>query len=153
MKPTLRILSLGVLLAFLAGCESTSFSDRLEAVPPQTQVFEGTAEQVYFAAQKAFKRLDFVLVRTSMGRIEAASAIRTSKAFGDSRQTVARVKLSELEPGKTEVQLALTQETSSASMGGTRQEAVRQNAFFQTYFSMLQQVMQEHVTGAEGQKN
>jgi hypothetical protein len=153
MKTTLRILSLGALLALLAGCESTSFTDRLEAVPPQTEIVEGSVEQVYFAAQKAFKRLDFVLVRTSMGRIEAASAIRTSETFGDSRQTVARVKLAQLEPGKTEVQLGLTQETSSSSMGGTRQEGVRQHPFFQTYFAALQQVMKEQAADGAGQKN
>jgi hypothetical protein len=151
--PKILRLSWPVLVLALAGCESTSLTDRLEPVPPQTEIVEGSVEQVYFAAQKAFKRLDFVLVRTSMGRIEAASAIRTSETFGDSRQTVARMKLAQLEPGKTEVQLSLTQETSSSSMGGTRQEPLRQHTFFQTYFSMLQQVMQEQAADAAGQKN
>lgn len=153
MKLKLSLVPFLLGLVLLAGCESTSFTERLEAVPPQFQVVQGDSEQVYFAAQKAFKRLDFVLVRTSMGRIEAASAIRTSETFGDSRQTVARVKLAQLEPGKTEVQLSLTQETSSSSMGGTRQEGLRQHAFFQTYFATLQQVMQEQAADAGGQKN
>lgn len=146
-------LTLGLCVALLlAGCESTSFSDRLATVPPQTQVVEGDVEQVYFAAQKAFKRLDFVLVRSTMGRIEAASAIKTSETFGDSRQTVARVKISQPEPGKSEVELALTQEVSSSSMGGTRQEALRQHSFFQTYFAMLQQVLQEQAAERTAEK-
>ncbi|RXK56706.1 hypothetical protein ESB00_12800 [Oleiharenicola lentus] len=133
-----------VLAAFMfAGCESTSFSDRLTAVPPQTQVVDGDVEGVYFAAQKAFKRLDFVLVRSTMGRIEAASSIKTSETFGDSRQTVARVRIIQLEPGKSEVELSLTQEVGSASLGGTRQEALREHSFFQTYFATLQQVWAE----------
>lgn len=149
----MRLLVVLSLFAFLAGCASRSFTDRVAVVAPQTHVVDGDLERVYFAAQRAFKRLDFVLIRSSMGRIEAASAIRTSEAFGDSRQTVARVKLEQLEPGKCEVQLSLTQATSSASMGGTHQEAVRDNGFFPLYFAMLQQVMQEQAADFRGKKD
>lgn len=153
MKTIFRILSLGALVAFVSGCESTSFTDRLESVPPQVQLVDGPVERVYVAAQKAFKRLDFVLVRAAINRIEAASAIRTSETFGDSRQTVARVRLAQVEPGRTEVQLRLTQETSSSAMGGTRQENLREHSFYQTYFATLQQVMQEQAADEAGSKD
>ena len=140
-------------LAIFAGCESTSFSDRLEAVPPQVQVVDGSVETVYRAAQKAFKRLDFVIVRSTMGRIEAASAINTSKTFGDSRQVVARVRIREADAGRAEVEVSLTEEVGSASMGGTRQQALREHSFFATYYAMLQQVLQEAAADGAAQKN
>lgn len=135
---------LAALSAFLfAGCESTSISDRFTAVPPQVVTVDGDMEQVYFAAQKAFRRLDFVLTRSVMGRVEAASAINTSVTFGDSRQTVARVKLREVGPDQCDVELSVTEEVTSKSMGGTRQQNLREHSFFQIYFTTLQQVLRE----------
>lgn len=149
----MRLFLVPCLALLLAGCASTALTDRLTTVPPQSQVVDGDVEQVYFAAQKAFKRLDFVLVRSTMGRVEAASSIKTSETFGDSRQTVARLKIVLLEPGKSEVELTLTQTVSSSSMGGTRQEALREHGFFQTYFSMLQRVLQEQAADHTRDKN
>lgn len=150
--PILTAMTLGV-LAFFTGCESTSFKERLADVPPQAQVVEGSVETVYYAAQKAFKRLDFVLVRSTMGRIEAASAINRSETFADARQIVARVRIVEAEPGRAEVQLSLSEEVSSASVGGTRQRTLREHSFFQTYFAVLQQVLQERAAEAAAEKN
>lgn len=126
-----------------AGCESVSVPDRFAAVPPQVITVNGDVEEVYLAAQKAFKRLDFVVTRSVMGRVEAASAIKTSVTFGDSKQVVARVRITEAEPGKSEVELSVTEEVTSESMGGTRQHALREHSLFQIYFATLQQVLQE----------
>jgi hypothetical protein len=130
-------------LLLLAGCESMSVPDRFAAVPPQVIAVNGDMEEVYLAAQKAFKRLDFVVTRSSMGRVEAASAIKTSVTFGDSKQVVARVRITQAEPGKSEVELSVTEEVTSESMGGTRQQALREHSLFQIYFATLQQVLQE----------
>lgn len=140
------------LVALFAGCESTSFGDRLEAVPPQVKTVDGDMQDVYFAAQKAFKRLDFVLTRTTMGRVEAASAIKTSETFGDSRQTVARVKITQAEPGKCDVELTVTEEVGSSSMGGTRKQDLREHSLFATYFAMLQQVLAENAAEKAAEK-
>ena len=70
----IAILATGI-FAFLTGCESTSFKERVAEVPPQVQAVSGDVEAVQRAAQKAFKRLNFNWVRTSATRIEAASAI------------------------------------------------------------------------------
>jgi len=140
---------LAVLL--FAGCES--MPDGVAPVPPQVQVVEASPELVYSAAQQAFKRVDFILTHTAMGRLEAASAIHTSEAFGNSRQLVAKVAIHEAGPGKSEVELWVTEETSSQSMGGTRREPLRENGFFGLYFAMLQQVLSEKVANKATEKN
>jgi hypothetical protein len=153
MKLILPLIALVVVLGLSAGCESTSLSGRLETVPPQMQIVSGEVEQVYPAVQRAFKRLDFVVTRSTMGRVEAASAINTSETFGDSRQLVARVKISQGEAGQSEVALTLTEEVVSSSMGGTRQQGLREHSFYQTYFAMLQQVLQERAADRAADKN
>lgn len=155
MKPKLPVFSslFALVLAFHGGCESTSLSERLAEVPPQVQGVDADMETVYHAAQKAFKRLDFTVTRSTMGRIEAASAINTSETFGDSRQIVVRVRITQPEPGRSEVEVGVTEEVSSPSMGGTRQRALREHSFFQTYFAMLQQVLQEMAAEQRTEKN
>lgn len=152
MKLPLRLLLLLATCVF-TGCESTSMSDRFADVAPQVQPVSGDVETVQRAAQKTFKRLNFNLVRTSATRIEAASAINTSETFGDSRQIVARVRLLDGMPGQTEVELSLSEEVSSSSMGGSRQRGLREHSFFQTYFAMLQQVLHEMAAEPAAEKN
>lgn len=139
-------------MLLLAGCESISVPDRFAAVPPQVVTVNGNVDEVYLAAQKAFKRLDFAVTHAVMGRVEAASAIKTSVAFGDSKQVVARVRITEADPGKSEVQLSVSEEVSSKSLGGTRQQALREHSLFQIYFATLQQVLQERATGQADEK-
>ena len=139
-------------MQLLGGCES-SMPDRFAAVPPQVQEVNGNVEQVYLAAQQAFKRLDFVLTHSALGRVEAASAIHTSEAFGDSRQTIARLSIHEMGPGKCAVELSLTEEATSNSVGGTRRQALRGNGFYGNYFAMLQQVLQEQAADKPAEKN
>lgn len=147
-----RLFLCSVAMLFSAGCES--LPDGLAAtVPPKIQVVEGKPEQVYLAAQQAFKRLDFILTRSVMGTVEAASAIHTSETFGDSKQLVARVGIHEAEPGKSEVELWLTQEIASRSVGGTRRQPLLENGFFEQYFAVLQQVLQEQVADKAAEKN
>ena len=132
----------------LAGCESVSggLNSRFEAAPPQVHDFDGSVERVYAAAKKAFRELDFNVTRASMGRVEAASSIHTSTAFADSRQLVARIAIHEVGPGKCEVEMWLTQDVSSQSVGGTHSTALRDHGFYATYFAELQQVLQDQAT-------
>lgn len=151
----MKILPPLLALAFvlLAGCESTSLSDRFANVPPQMQTVAGEPEEVHVAAQKAFRRLGLNVIRAPMGRVEAASAINTSETFGDSRQTVARVKISPADPGHSEVELTVTEEVGSSSLGGSRQQALREHSLFQTYFATLQQVLAERAADRAADKN
>ena len=131
--------------ALLAGCESmpSRVQERFAAVPPKTQTFAVTQDKAYAAAQLAFKRLDFMLTRHNPSRLEAVSRINTSAAFADARQLVVNVHLQESGPGQTDVELTLREEVSSKSVGGTRQQAMREHSFFGLYFATLQQVLQE----------
>jgi hypothetical protein len=134
-----------------AGCES--MPDRFAAVPPEVQIVAGDVEEVHAAAQKAFRRLDLNIIRAPMGRVEAASAINTSETFGDSRQIVARVKITPAEAGQSSVELTVTEEVGSSSMGGTRQQALREHSLFQLYFTTLQQVLRERADDKAAEKN
>jgi len=145
------LLILSVLI--LSGCRSTPDGFATTAVPPQVQVVEGNRETVYLAAQQAFKRLDFVLTRSVIGRVEAASAIHTSETLGNSRQLVAKVEIHEAEPGKSEVELWVTEEMASQSMGGTHRQALKENGFYGLYFAMLQEVLQEQAADKAAEKN
>lgn len=132
---------------------SDGLSNRFSAVPPKTQDFNGDRSVVGPAAIQAFKRLDFTLTRSKGVDIEAVSRIHSSVAFADSRQLSAKVHLSEVGPDKTEVELVLTEQVQSERLGGTGQQTLRENNFFQLYFAMLQQVLDEQTAGVVGGKN
>lgn len=135
----------------LTGCESVT--DRFSTVPPRVQVFNGDPTAVSAAAAQAFRRLDFLVSRAKSADIEAVSRIHTSVAFADSRQLTVRLHLNDAGPGKTEVELLLTEQVQSQSMGGTRQQVMREHGFFQLYFATLQQVLDEQQTTRPAEKN
>jgi len=149
----MKILSLFLLgtVFLLAGCES-SLKERTVDAPPKVQEFEGSTERVYYAVQRAFKRLDFELVRSSMGRVEAASSIHRSEAFGNSRQITALVRFRESTPGKCEVEMWLTEEVAGDQFGGTYKKPLPEHDFYSLYFTTLQQVMAEDSGPADAEK-
>lgn len=159
MKQILTSVALPVLL-LLAGCESTdSFAERVRnrfsAVPPQVQVFDGDTRTVYFAAQLAFKRLDYTLVRSNIGslRVEAASRINTSAAFRDARQLLAEVDIAQVGPTQSEVSLRLTEAMEGQGLGAANERPLRHHGFYGTYFAVLEQVLREQAEAAKAQKN
>lgn len=155
----MRVLPLFFVLStvLLAGCESLTerVQERFAPVPPRTREFDGDQRTVHHAVQTAFKRLDFVLTRASSGsaNLEAGSRIHASEAFGDSRQLVAQVHLSEVAPGRTEVAIRLVEQVENASLGGPSQQPLREHAFYETYFATLAAVLREQVTGAPPREN
>ncbi len=144
-------LFLALCAVLLAGCESVT--DRFSAVPPKVQVFNGDPIAVNAAALQAFRRLDFLVTRSKSVDIEAVSRIHTSAAFADSRQLAVKLHLNEAGPGKTEVELSVTEQVQSQRMGGTSQLAMREHGFFQLYFATLQQVLEENTTSRAGRGN
>jgi hypothetical protein len=150
-------LSFAVML--LAGCESESFSDRVRnrfsEVPPKVQVFDGDTRTVYFAAQLAFKRLDYNLLRSSVAdlRIEAASRINTSVAFRDSRQLIALIEIAQVGPNQSEVSMRLTEQMEGQGLGGASELPLREHGFYGTYYAVLEQVLREQAGAAKAQKN
>jgi hypothetical protein len=141
--------SLFLLLSFasLAGCATfpERMRDRFSTVPPQTEVFDADARVAYFAAQQAFKRLDFNLTRSSHAgyEVEAASRINRSAVFRDSRQLIARVEVVSLGPERCEVSVWLKEQMEADQLGGPSELALREHGFFSTYFAVLQQVLAE----------
>jgi hypothetical protein len=156
MKFALCLFSL-VSLAFLAGCESlgSRVRDRFAEVPPKTQTVDGESRAVYYAAQTAFKRLDFNLTRSSIGelRVEAASRINTSVAFADSRQLIAQVTIASVGPAQSEVSMRLTEQVEAQGLGGPNERALREHGFYETYFAVLQQVLAERKGASAGPRN
>ena len=130
-----------LLALLLTGCES-SIKERFAEVPPKTHEFEASTDRVYAAAQDAFKRLDFIIVWKSMGRIDAASRIHHSLAMGDSRQLTVKMRFRESSPGKTEVEIWLTQDVAGEGTGGTYRKPLPESDFFALYFATLQQFLE-----------
>lgn len=139
---SMRIVFLLLLGAVLAGCESVT--NRFGPVEPKRQVFNADGPTVSAAALQAFKRLDFRASRSRGGDIQAYSQIHTSVAFADSRQLTAKLHFNDAGPGKTEVEMIVTEQVQSQSMGGTSQQTMREHGFFQLYFATLQQVLDEN---------
>ena len=145
---TLRLESLVLIFALLlAGCESMpqNMRERFSPVPPKVATFEADARTTFFAAQLAFKRLDFNLTRTALGghRIEAASRINTSAAFQDSRQLLAYVSIEDVGTSQCEVSLRLIEAIEGRGLGGASELALREHGFYETYFAVLKQVLEE----------
>lgn len=151
VKTAVRFLSPLFVLLFLAACESTSPSfgervrDRFAAIAPKVYGFDVDARTVYFAAQQAFKRLDYTLTRTNLSgyRIEAASRINTSVAFRDSRQLIASVTIAEVGPNQAELSMRLVEQLEGQGLGGASELALKEHGFYETYLSVLQQVLAE----------
>lgn len=156
MKTPLALV-LFALLGLLAGCESleSRVRDRFADVPPKTQVVDGESRAVYYAAQAAFKRLDFNFTRSSVAdlRVEAASRINTSVAFADSRQLVAQVTIASVGPAQSEVSMRLTEQVEAQGLGGPNERPLREHGFYETYFTVLQQVLAEQKAAPADRKN
>lgn len=156
MKTSLAFV-LFALAGLFAGCESleSRVRDRFAEVPPKTQTFDGDARTVYYAAQAAFKRLDFNLTRSSVAalRVEAASRINTSRAFADSRQLVAQVTVAAVGPNQAEVSMHLTEQVEAQGLGGPNERPLREHGFYETYFAVLQQVLAEQKAAPADRKN
>ncbi len=150
MRTFIPLIFLSSILLLLSGCAAMSdkVRDRFTPVPPKVQAFDGDVRTVYTAAKAAFKRLDFALTDSSgaPSSLEASSRILTSVALGDSRQTVVSLHFHEVEAGKTEVEMRVSLEVENAAQGGHTAQPKREDVLFETYFTTLQQVLQERGT-------
>lgn len=152
MRPPLLAATAAAVL-FLAGCGSPALPERMRArfadVPPQVEVVAADPRAAYFAAQAAFRRLDYALVRSSLATlsVEAASRIRTSVAFRDAVQLRAEVTVSAAGPGRAEVALRLFELREAQGLGGAGEAPRGEHGFYATYFAALQQVLAESTGG------
>jgi len=75
----LRLFVFVALTFVFTGCESVSerMAERFDTGAPQTKAFPADQKTTYYAAQKALKRMDFVLTRSAQaqGIVNAQSSM------------------------------------------------------------------------------
>ncbi len=134
----------------MTGCDSlpTGVRERFGPVPPKVREFDGDLRTVYNAAEVAFKRLDFVLTDASGAptHLEASSPISTSDSMGDSRQLVVTIRLRDAGQGRTEVEALVSLQVENSSLGGVAARNQREHGFYESFFTTVQQVLQERAT-------
>ena len=147
MKSILILCSLGLILAGLSGCETISdgLSGSFTNVPPQTRRFEVEQKQVFYAAQLALKRMDFVLTRTALaqGVVEGRSNLRDTGVFGASRQYSAKIQLTGVAGESTEVAILIHEQSEADIKGTATNRALREHGLSDSFFEHLVRVLQE----------
>ncbi len=107
---------LAVLLVAGGGCSSMetmreTMQERVSSVPPTVRTVEGNRRQVYEAAFRAMTRLGYQFTSggPAQGRLEGLSRIGSSGDLQSSRQRTIAVHLEDLDGGKVEVQVKMTE--------------------------------------------
>jgi hypothetical protein len=135
----------------LAGCESVSerMQSRFSPVPPKVRVLAADRRTVYYAGQLAAKRMEFVLQRSSEadGFIEASSRIRPGDSVHSAQQFVLEVQLRDEADGRTEVALRLFELREGYGAADSGREQLREHGLYDSYFAVLERILQEEVPG------
>ncbi len=135
------LLGLGIAAA-TAGCDSmpTRVSERFAAPQPKLQVFQGSANATFFAAQAALRRLDFTLTSTALaqGKIEARSRIIPGDSLGGARQFTFSLQLSGPAEGPTEVAAVLKEGTEGDFRAGPTAAALREHGLYSALFAGIE---------------
>ncbi len=141
MKRLLLVALAGWLMLGLAGCET--MSGGFGNVPPQVRRFEADQDAVFFAAQAAVRRMDFVLTRTAQaqGLVNARSSLRDTAVFGASRQFTAKIRVFGVEGGSTEVSILLHENAEGDFKTGATSLALRQHGLYDSFFEYLEQAL------------
>lgn len=147
MNKLLLLCGLGVILAGLTGCGTVSdgLAGSLTNVPPQTRRFDADQKRVFFAAQLALKRMDFVLTRTAQaqGLVEGRSNLRDTAVFGAARQYSARIRINGVEGESTEVAILIHEQSEADFKGGASNRALRDHGLYDSFFEHLTRILQE----------
>lgn len=140
----------------LAGCESVSqqWRERIDAKPVLTREFPGEYRAVYDAAQGAMKRIDFVLSRSSIddGIVVGHSRIQPGDPTRSARQWQLAVTLEEKQNGMVEVGLVISEQVEGG-IGGAQERRAREHGLYESYFTALQQVINENLAAGTAPRN
>ena len=146
MKSTLLIAVFGVLLLG-SGCETPSYtgSGPFRSVQPQVRTVDGDQKSVFYATQKALKRMDFVLTRTRLakGQVEGISNLRDTVVFGAARQFELKITLTDLGGSQTEVSVRLFEQSEADFKGGASNRALAEHGLYDSFFANLEQLLKE----------
>jgi len=124
---------------------SSRVQERFTPVPPHTQVFAAGEKAVYYAAQKAVKKVGLLLGRTSVANwsISGYAPIISGDATSDTRQTTIEIRLSETGENRTEVSVLVWDHTEGRFPGGVSEQAFRDHSLYESYFAAVQEVLAE----------
>lgn len=114
--------------------------ERFEAPQPKIREYQAEQPEVFEAARRAMKRIDFTVSRAgaAQGIIRAHSGLRTTEAFGIARQNSLEVKIDSFTPGVTQVAVVVRQQEESEAFRGATDLAVREHGLYESYFAALE---------------
>lgn len=141
---TFFALALIVLGLGMAGCESADLPPRLrerfEAPQPKIREYQAEQKEVFEAARRAMKRIDFTISRAgaAQGIVRAHSGLRSGEAFGIARQNSLEVKIDSFTPGVTQVAVVVREQEESEGFRGATDIAVREHGLYISYFAALE---------------
>lgn len=142
-----RVFLLLVLSCVVTGCESISqrMAERFDTTPPQTRTIASDQKSVYYATQKALKRMDFVLTRSAaaQGIVNAQSSIRDTAVFGAGRQFTFEIKVHGADPARTNVEVRLTELHEGDFKAGATGKTLRAHGLYDSFFEQLEQAVRE----------
>jgi hypothetical protein len=140
---------LAVLVGLGGGCTSidsvgSSVKERVAGMPPRVRTVNGDARLVYEAARQAMKRLGFDVTGggAAQGKLEGLSRIEGGGGFQSSRQRSISVRLTDLEGGRVELQVKMTEiveEDASRSAMSATETPVRDPAAYEAFFNEVEQ--------------
>lgn len=137
------ILGLCSLALLLAGCESVSnrVAQRFKPVAPQVKDYAKPSREVFEAAQRVFKTMDFVVTRAgqAQGIMEAHSRLLPGADFGSHRQFVFKVRFTALDPALTRVSALLQRDEDDRAAAGANSEELGVHGLYDSFFAALQQ--------------
>lgn len=142
-------------LLLFGGCQSgpQNMRERFSPLPPRLKTLEADARTTFFAAQLAFKRLDFDLTRTSVTgyRVEATRRVDPSQVDADTRQLQAYLGAEDVGRNKCEVSLRLIAAPEGRGFAGSGEVALHEHELYEKFFAVLQQVLAEQVESGASQ--
>jgi hypothetical protein len=137
---------LGLTFVF-AGCESISerMTERFDPTPPRTRAIGSDQKTVFSAAQRALRRMDFVLTKSAaaQGIVNAQSSIRDTAVFGAGRQFTFEIKVHGADPASTNVDVRLTELLEGDFKTGATGKTLRSHGLYDSFFEQLEQAVRE----------
>jgi len=126
------------------GCESADLPPRLrerfEAPKPKIREYQAEQKEVFEAARRAMRRIDFTVSRAgaAQGIIRAHSGLRSGEGFGIARQNSLEVKIDSFTPGVTQVGVVVREQEESEGFSGATDIAVREHGLYDSFFGALE---------------
>ncbi len=127
------------------GCGSmpSRVRERFQAAQPQIRSFDADQRRVFDAAKLAMQQIDFRVTRSgaAQGVINGLSRIDAGESFGKARQYAMDVRLTSVEPGRTDVAVVLREQEESSSFAGATDIPLRAHGLYDSFFAALEHAL------------